>query len=572
MRVFGYYLAHSFKNSIRKIFRTWVAIYIVFIILMAVVGGLIGYSASHLSEGGKKEEIRQEESYDRGDGGKDSRAKNQAQSQEYPLAAALGIQGVSGRQIGMALPFLVGFLVLLFALYSAGKNGSAIFQMADVNLLFTSSMRPQSILAFRTMMQTILLFVSAIWMSFQIPNFINMGMGLMGAISLVAVWALLLIFIQFVSIVVYSLLSLREGRYRNLSHYIVYVMLGLLAFALLYYIKTSGSSPLMALIEIATSDQIRFVPYLGWLAAFSWSMTAGDMGGAVLWMGAFVLGMIVLALIIWKIPVFFYEDALPQAEKRQKMMEASRAKGKPLESNKKRSKIAGYFRYDAGQMGRGLGANAFFFKALHSWRSEAVRGVISRNALINLAIGIGSYLVNDRLGLTDPNRLLAVYFAAMIIFIFMMSAGTHLNQELERDFIFLVPEPVWKKLAFTVLSDLVCDLMDILPGWIIFNLLVRPDLSMNLAGLLLLVTTGLYVAGQSVLTRLVIPDRLAAMVKRMMTMVIYSFSMIIILVSAIVGAMISGFWGAMVAVGAAETVAGILAFLPGPFIIERGRS
>ena len=135
-----------------------------------------------------------------------------------------------------------------------------------------------------------------------------------------------------------------------------------------------------------------------------------------------------------------------------------------------------------------------------------------------------------------------------------------------------MPEPVWKKLAFTVLSDLVCDLMDILPGWIIFNLLVRPDLSMNLAGLLLLVTTGLYVAGQSVLTKLVIPDRLAAMVKRMMTMVIYSFSMIIILVSAIVGAMISGFWGAMVAVGAAETVAGILAFLPGPFIIERGRS
>ena len=60
MRVFGYYLAHSFKNSIRKIFRTWVAIYIVFIILMAVVGGLIGYSVSHLSEGGKKDEIRQE--------------------------------------------------------------------------------------------------------------------------------------------------------------------------------------------------------------------------------------------------------------------------------------------------------------------------------------------------------------------------------------------------------------------------------------------------------------------------------------------------------------------------------
>ena len=201
-----------------------------------------------------------------------------------------------------------------------------------------------------------------------------------------------------------------------------------------------------------------------------------------------------------------------------------------------------------------------------------MRGIISRNALINLAIGIGSYLVNDRLGLTDPNRLLAVYFAAIIIFIYMMSAVTHLYKELERDFIFLVPEPVWKKLAFTVLSDLVCDLMDILPGWIIFNLLVRPDLSMNLAGLLLLVTTGLYVAGQSVLTKLVIPDRLAAMVKRMMTMVIYSFSMIIILVSAIVGAMISGFWGVMVAVGAAETVAGILAFLPGPFIIERGRS
>lgn len=572
MRLFIYYLLHTFKNSIRKLFRTWVAIYLVFVILMALIGGLIGFSTSYFSGGDRnREKSRQEASYDRG--GQENVSGDQSPSRgASPLVEALGVEGVSGRQVAMALPFLVGFLVLLFSLYAAGKSGSAIFQMADVNLLFPSSMQPQSILAFRTLMQTVLLFVSAIWMSFQIPNFIRMGIGWMGAISLVVVWALLLIFVQFVSIAVYSLLSLKDGKYRSFSHYIVYTLLGLFLFALLYYSKTGGMSPVRALLDVATADRIRFVPYLGWLAAFSWSMTAGDMAGAALWLGAFVLGLIALALLIRKIPVFFYEDALPQAEKRQKQMEAVSKSKRPLESNRRRSRFAGFFRYDAGGLDRGFGAGVFLQKALHSWRGEAVGGLISRNALLNLAIGVGIFVANDRLQLAEANILLAAYFAVMIGFIFIMSGQSHLSRELERDFIFLVPEPVWKKLGYTMASDLACNLLDVLPGWLVFQLLVKPDLSMNLAGLLLLITTSLFVAGQTVLTKLIIPDQLAELVKRMMTMVIYSISFIILLVSLIIGGVIAGFAGAVAALAIAEIVTGILAFLPGPFIIEKGRN
>ena len=40
MRLFGYYALHSFKNQLKKLFKSWV---IIFILACAVIGGLIGF-------------------------------------------------------------------------------------------------------------------------------------------------------------------------------------------------------------------------------------------------------------------------------------------------------------------------------------------------------------------------------------------------------------------------------------------------------------------------------------------------------------------------------------------------
>ena len=45
MRLFLYYAAHTFKNQLKKIFKSWV---LIFILACALVGGLIGFTAAKI--------------------------------------------------------------------------------------------------------------------------------------------------------------------------------------------------------------------------------------------------------------------------------------------------------------------------------------------------------------------------------------------------------------------------------------------------------------------------------------------------------------------------------------------
>ena len=47
MRLFGYYAWHSFINQVKKLLHTWV---LIFIVVCALMGGLIGYMAASLSD------------------------------------------------------------------------------------------------------------------------------------------------------------------------------------------------------------------------------------------------------------------------------------------------------------------------------------------------------------------------------------------------------------------------------------------------------------------------------------------------------------------------------------------
>ena len=47
MKLFFYYAFHSVKNQIRKLFKSWV---LIFLVVCLVIGGLMGYGASKLEE------------------------------------------------------------------------------------------------------------------------------------------------------------------------------------------------------------------------------------------------------------------------------------------------------------------------------------------------------------------------------------------------------------------------------------------------------------------------------------------------------------------------------------------
>ena len=55
MRLFGYYAWHSVVNQLRKLFKTWV---LIFLVICMAIGGLIGFGAAMLDDAaGEDEEI-----------------------------------------------------------------------------------------------------------------------------------------------------------------------------------------------------------------------------------------------------------------------------------------------------------------------------------------------------------------------------------------------------------------------------------------------------------------------------------------------------------------------------------
>ena len=57
MRLFIYYAVHSFLNTLKKLLKTWVAVFLVLAVGGAVIGGVIGLVASAVSKNDEPEKL-----------------------------------------------------------------------------------------------------------------------------------------------------------------------------------------------------------------------------------------------------------------------------------------------------------------------------------------------------------------------------------------------------------------------------------------------------------------------------------------------------------------------------------
>ena len=152
MRLFGYYAWHSFVNQLRKLFKTWV---LIFLVICMAVGALIGVGAAMLDDAsGEDEEIVESEIIE----------------EEPGTMEKLGIEPEEFVELIVGGIILV---VFVFQAISADKNGSKIFLPADVNLLFSSPMKPQSVLLFRLMTQLGTSILASVYLLFQLPNLVR---------------------------------------------------------------------------------------------------------------------------------------------------------------------------------------------------------------------------------------------------------------------------------------------------------------------------------------------------------------------------------------------------------------
>ncbi len=473
MSMFLYYAAHTFKNQIKKLFKTWVLIFIlVCFVCGGVIGGIIGLVSGKMEEAGEEEPVAEETVPE------DEIVLFEEDFDPLPIEARDMVELVAG---------LVVVAVILIMLLGADKNGARIFLPADVDLLFASPMKPQSVLLFRLATQMGVSLLVSLYMLFQLPNLIlNLGLSGWAAAAFVAAWALVLMLGKLLQVLAYLLGAEHPGFKRGLRTG-VYAVLALAAGGFALYCRTAGLGFFGSVTAFFNAPVTRFVPVWGWLKGLCVFSMDGRTLPAVACIAACVLFGVLLWVVISHVKADFYEDAMQKSEELAEAMARARSGGKMLKTRKKDRSD----RLRRDMLRHGCGANVYFFKTLYNRFRFAHLGYFTRTAEFYLVLGAGLALFTRYAIESD---LLIVPALAIMGAAFFRSLRDSLQEDTGMDWFVLIPEPMFKKLFWSLFGGTVNCMLDALPGMLAAVLILGASPLAGLAWLLAIASLQMFSA------------------------------------------------------------------------------
>ncbi len=498
MRLFGYYALHAFVNQLKKLLKTWV---LIFIVACVFLGGLIGFGAAMISDMAESSEpeITEEEPEE---------PEKPPLIEKTPL-----IELIAG-----------GVILALFAFeaISADKNGSRIFQPADVNLLFPSPMKPQSVLMFRLMTQLGLALAASVYMLLQLPNLtLNLGLSIWAALAVIAAWGLSLFAGKLLQVLLYTVSSTRAGLKKNLRRG-VYLALALIAAAFVVYWKTQGGSPLDAAQRFFNAPATRYIPLWGWIKGFLMFAVEGSTGASLLCLAATVAACVALIFIVWNVRADFYEDAMAKSEETAELLEQARSeKSSGVAFRKRKKDRSEKLRRDG--LNRGAGANVFFHKSLYNRFRFAHFGFLTKTAETYLLAAAAAALLCRYVVKIDGIIPVALVLAG---FSFFRALGNPLEQDTKMDFFVLIPERTWDKLFWSLMGGTVNCLLDVLPALILGVILLWANPFPALAWLPFIVSIDFYATTVGAFINLSVPVAAGKTLKQFVQIMFIYFGLI----------------------------------------------
>jgi len=548
MRLFGYYALHSFLNQVKKICKTWV---LVFILVCALFGGLIGYGAARIATAAEQQEAHAAETGDA------------APEEEKP--SYLEAQGIDA----MAMVELVaGFAILGLLTYealSADRNGSKIFLPADVPLLFASPMKPQSVLMFRLMTQLGMAVFLAFYLMLQIPNLLNAGLTFWGAIAAIVTFCLTTVVGKFLQVLLYLLCS-AHPRFKDNLRRIIYALLGLTLAGYLVFWKACGGDWLSAAIGFFCAPGSRFVPLWGWLKGFFLFAAEGNVGGMLLCL--FLVAAAIL-LLIWansRVKADFYEDAMAKSEETAELLaSAQRQQEGGVGLRKRKKDRSEKLRRDT--MRHGQGANVFFFKSLYNRFRFAHLGVFTKTTETYLAATLGVWALCRFVWDTDAGLPIVLSLAGLAFF---RALGNPLEEDTKMGFFILIPESMWAKLMYSLLGGTVNCMLDALSALIVAVALTGMNPLLALCWLFFIASVDFYATTVGVFIALSVPVSAGKTVKQLVQIMFVYFGLLPDIAIMAIGIVMG--YTAAAAVGAAvlNVLLGLIFFSISPLFLEPG--
>lgn len=550
MKLWGYYAWHTLVNTIKKMFRSTVLVVLLAIVgfgvICGLVGGLIGsaveseesteISSEIVSEEDSGENIEDEEEMSPGD---------VAMVKDYVEAA-------------VALIFLA---ILLWGLYSGSKNGTDIFQMADVNLLFTAPMKPQSVLMFRLSFQMAAAIAASLYLVFQIPNLvINAGLGATAVVAMFAGYIMLLIFQRLMVVLSYTVFTTHE----RLKQYVVpfiWTFLGVLVVVLAVVFFAVDRNPYSLVQMTFAGHWMRCVPLLGWYKGMIMCAVNGQLLPFLGYLLLLVAGIVVLIFLIWHIKADFYEDALASAGRNAQIQEAAK-EGRTAVAKKRSKRIQ-----RTGSFG-GEGASTFFTKEVYCRRRMAKFGFITNTMLFYLVVSVLLSVFTVRLMESHSFMLGGCVILAILFF---RNFGNPIAQETAMNWLYLVPDSPYKKVFFAMLAGSYGCALDLLPGLIVGAVMIGESLPVMFLWFLTLVVVDFMLSAVGVMLEAIFPASALDVAKSIIQMLLRFFMILVLTVFMVVGYFAGGVLAALILTMAGSAVIGGIIFIIYPSMLHSGK-
>lgn len=517
MRVFGYYITHTVFNSIKKLFKTWIAFLLIIMAFSAAVGVIASVVASAVSKNAVEEVMQDEEVQEVVEEIDDG----------FTFALERDFNITKYQVIETAISGL--FLFLFFLSLLGAKGMGDIFIPADVNMLFSAPMKPQSVMMFRLFTTLGVQILFSVFMLLQLPNLIiNLHLSVTAAVVIFTAWIVVNLLATLCQVLIYILSSYSEAIKKN-SKIIIYVILALILGIFAYNYFYGDANPVSAAVKTLTGEKTYWVPFWGWIRGMCMNAIYGNSAFTYMFLALNILGIVGLIVLVWNLKVDFYEDAIISTERKAELLEKSKELKTGVVRTKDRSD-----KIKRDDFNKGFGANVFFYKTLYNRRRLSYFGVLTKTMLIYALAVAGSVVIMRKAdAFADKGFLLACGFMTLIAFYRTM--GNPLSEDLSRDFFAMIPASARSKLFYSILGGLTNTLLDIIVPFVFAAIWFKAGIGEVIVWLLFLLMIDLYGTVVGAFIMMSVSISLPDMVQKMVQIIFIYFGIMPALVFVVLG-------------------------------------
>lgn len=406
------------------------------------------------------------------------------------------------------------------------KSGTTFFKMSDVNLLFVAPISPKKILAYglvKQMGSSLIMIIFTLFYGGMMAQ--TFGVTSVQMVILVLGIALMIFTIQIITLLIYTYSNGRPKRTRKVKIYL-YTIIGIMVAFIFGRFLLCGSNMEALCVSIA-SPYLEFVPIIGWIKGMIFAIINGNAVNTILFAGLNGIAIVGSILLFMNSDSDYYEDVLQTTETSFKLKESVK-NNRGFAISKKSQKVK-----NTG-INHGWGASTFFFKHILQNRRQGLFPFIGVSTLVLLIVNIILVIFLRAVSTSGDDQmstdmLMTISLATSSYILFLFSPAGDWVQELQKPYIYLIPERPFDKLVWASLSTVIKPIID---GFISFTALcviLSANPAFALLCMLIYSSLGLLFTAANVLSQRLIGQ----VIGKGLTMIIYMFIILLLLVPGI---------------------------------------